>query len=184
VIRRRWRKDAREGLTNPDGCERSLWGSRNGPSATDAGPGGDSRRGQARGMRAVVDLEEADRIDGGVALRRGQRGMAQSSWIARRSPPAARRWVAKEWRSAWGRGGGGQAEAETRPFHGALDDAGVERAAAGAAEEGRVPGDGMRAKAGIGRDRRPLRREGRGPAVPCRPCQVIRSVAGRGTWAP
>ena len=55
--------------------------------------------------------------------------------MARRSPPLARRCVAKEWRSACGVAVGGQPERRAEPLHRALHDARVERAALGAEEE-------------------------------------------------
>ena len=73
--------------------------------------------------------------------------------MVRRSPPASSRWVAKEWRSAWGVAVAGQAELQAGGLDDLLDVAGVERAAAGAAKErsGGVGGEGDQSTIGLDR---------------------------------
>ena len=85
--------------------------------------------------------------------------------MARRSPPLARRWVAKEWRSACGVAVGGSPSDERRPCHRALHDARIEPAAAGADEERTRRARLLRTEAEIVGDRRGDRRQHRDDAL-------------------
>ncbi len=124
-------------------------------------------------MGGAVDGGEAGGVDVGVALGRRQRGVPKSSWMVLRSPPAPKRWVAKEWRSGVRRHAFGEAEAAPDVTHALLHDGGIERAAAGADEEGlaRTAGGEPRAGIAIGAQRLERLRQQRDRGASCCPCR-------------
>ncbi len=106
------------------------------------------------GVGGGVGLHQPGLVDAGIDLGRW-RGVAwpRSSWMVRRSPPASRRWVAKEWRSACGVAVAGRPSCMRALAIACCTARGLSAPAARAEKERRGGAGGERQERAVGLDR-------------------------------